>query len=155
MTNYQRDVILSALRRLDAAHAAADACTDEIRVLLFEVGTSKPRSPGSDPPPSARGPARPLADREVFAVRWRGKTCPLGDTIMFRLFEQLSRRTDRYVSLDALLRDAWRGDIRSADTVRSVVRHLRSKLETAGMKDLAAAIRGRTRCYGFMLDGAL
>jgi hypothetical protein len=152
MSRDHLDGLLGALSRLHAAHANAGAAAEEIRTLLSAMfGLPATRQLRAGSPRTAHYPALPFADRDAFAVLWREKACHLGNTVTFRVFEQLSRRPDRYVSVDALLREAWRGDVRSKHTVRSVVRHLRSKLRAAHMSDLADAIHGLAGSYGLIL----
>ncbi len=85
-------------------------------------------------------------------ARWNGKKCSLGNTIVFRLFDRLARRTNQYVTYSQLREDVWEGHTRSRETVRSVVRHLKQRLVDAGMHDLGASIRGHGQQYGLMLD---
>ncbi len=98
-------------------------------------------------------PQRPLVDSSTFSVFWAGKTCSLRRTILFRLAERLARQPNQYITADQLLRDVWEGGIKSPDTIRSAVRHLRQRLSSAGMEDLAAAIHGTGGRYGLILDG--
>ena len=69
--------------------------------------------------------------------------------------ERLARQPNQFITTDQLLRDVWEGDIRSPETIRSAVRHLRQRLSSAGMKNLAAAIQGAGGRYGLILDGNL
>ena len=100
-------------------------------------------------------PRRPLVDSSTFSVLWAGETCPLRRTILFRLAERLARQPNQYITTDQLLRDVWEGGIKSPETIRSAVRHLRQRLSGAGMQDLAAAIHGTGGRYGMILDGNL
>ena len=65
---------------------------------------------------------------------------------------RLLRRVNQYVSYERLRDDVWYGETRSADTVRSAVRQLKLKLRTAGMSDLASAIKGQGRHYGLIIS---
>jgi DNA-binding winged helix-turn-helix (wHTH) protein len=76
------------------------------------------------------------------------------NAILLRLFDRLSRRPDSYVSFDRLIRDVWDGQIRSDETIRSSVRHLKHRLIAAGMPELARSPRGAGRRYGLMLNHA-
>ena len=96
--------------------------------------------------------ARPIADRPILSVRWRGKSCFLGNTLPFWFFERLARRPNQYYSYEQLIEDVWEGQ-RTFSAIRSVVRVLRRKLVAAGMDDLANAIDGSvSHHYGLMLD---
>ena len=84
---------------------------------------------------------------------WNGRTCCLRRTILFRLAQRLARYPNQFITADQLLRDVWEGGVKSPDTVRSAVRHLRQRLACAEMHDLAGATHGTGGCYGLMLDG--
>lgn len=90
-------------------------------------------------------------DDSRFTVRWNGAECHLGSTVLFRLFRRLARPANRYVSVGRLLEDVWGDDELSETAVRSAVRHLRRKLERAGMKELADAIQGQPGHYGLLI----
>lgn len=108
-------------------------------------------------PPTAGNDSdgHPIIDRTTFTVHWGGKSCFLGNTLPFKLFERLARRPNQLVPCDQLLDDVWQC-CRSRDAMRSVVKVLRQKLSQAGMEDLAVAIDGTTaRHYGLMLNGRL
>jgi hypothetical protein len=98
-------------------------------------------------------PSPPIADRTTFSARWQGKSCHLGNTIIFKLLERLSRRPNQFVHFEVLLQDVWEGR-RSPEAVRSAVKVLRQKLTSAGMDDLATAIDGSTaHHYRLSLNG--
>jgi len=96
---------------------------------------------------------RPLVDDSTLSLYWRDKTCSLRNTILFRLARRLARQPNQYISEDELLYSVWEGNIRSPDTIRSAIRHLRKRLMQAGMNDLAIAIHGTAGRYGLILDG--
>jgi len=96
--------------------------------------------------------SRPLVDDSTLSVFWDGKTCSLGNTILFRLAGRLARQPNQYISAEQLLCDVWDGGVKSPDTIRSAVRHLRKRFSQAGMDDLAAAIHGTGGRYGLFLD---
>jgi len=105
-------------------------------------------------PPLRDGPrSRPLVDDSTLSVFWDGKTCSLGNTILFRLAGRLARQPNQYIPANQLLGDVWEGGVKSPDTIRSAVRHLRKRFSQAGMDDLAAAIHGTGGRYGLILDG--
>ncbi len=101
---------------------------------------------------------RPLhADAEIarmdwdsFSVSYRGNHCLLGDSISFRLLEQLLRDPNRYQRFPELLRTAWRGQRRSDDTVRTAIFRLRKQLRARGFPELAARIRAQGQAYGWI-----
>jgi len=94
----------------------------------------------------------PVVDRTLLSIRWRGRSCFLGNTLPLKLFERLVRRPNQYVSYADLLNDVWEGP-RSFSAIRSVVKVLRQRLCAAEMPDLAAAIDGSVfQCYGLRLD---
>jgi DNA-binding response OmpR family regulator len=103
------------------------------------------RGRGADPF-GGLGRATDLVDDERFVVRWRGRECGLGNTLLFRLFRRLATSPDRYVSHVDLIDDVW-GAERSSVAIRAAVRKLRRRLAAARMEDLAAAIDGKSRGY--------
>ncbi len=136
----------------------AAICADEIRAILrTELDGRAPARWRQSRDGKHRNPRpqRPLVDSSTFSVFWAGKTCPLRRTILFRLAERLARQPNQYITTDQLLRDVWEGGIKSPETIRSAVRHLRQRLSSAGMEDLAAAIHGTGGGYGLILDGNL
>lgn len=142
--------------RWDAAKAIVTACAHDI--LAF-VKTSDLASPIPSPqrlrcstPILDKVSGRPIADRGTLSVNWGGRTCYLGFTLPFQLFEALAYRPNRYILVEDLLDEVW-CQCRSNAAVRSVVRDLRNRLRKARMPELAAAIDGSNRGrYGLMLD---
>ena len=93
-----------------------------------------------------------VIDPEELTVSWNGATCYLGFTIPFRVLERLARRPGQYVTHEQLLQEIWGGQ-RSKSAIRSAVNVLRSRLESAGMSDLARAIDGSNAGrYGLVLN---
>jgi len=129
-------------KRIAAAQVELALCVEEL--LNATVTGSNVWSIHSHPADASK---RPVADRATFSVKWLGKTCYLGYSVKFRLFERLARRPDQYVSYAELIQDVWRGDCRSDEAIRSEIRLLKAKLSNAGMRPLAAAIRGHHRHY--------
>lgn len=93
---------------------------------------------------------RPIADRTTLSVVFQGKTCFLGNTLLFRFFETISRRPNRYFSHAELLDEVWGGP-RSDATIRNVAKRLRDKLKSAGLTELAEVIDGSTTGYYVLL----
>jgi DNA-binding response OmpR family regulator len=142
--------------RWDAAKAIVTACADD--VLTF-VRTSDPTCPAASTrdrryPTTVLDHAsgRFIADSGTLSINWGGRTCYLGFTLPFQLFEALARRPNRYIPVEELLDEVWT-QVRSDAAVRSVVRDLRARLREAGMADLAEAIDGSNHGRdGLMLE---
>jgi DNA-binding response OmpR family regulator len=99
-------------------------------------------------PATARTPpsAQPIADRTTLSVVYQGKTCFLGNTLLFRFFEVLSRRPNRLFSHAELLDEVW-GGLRTDASIRHVAKRLRDRLAAVGLRDLAEAVNGSTPGY--------
>lgn len=95
---------------------------------------------------------RPIVDHSTLSLSWDGRICHLGYTVLFRLADRLSRRPNQYVTTEQLLHDVWNGDLKSPDTIRSAIRHLRQRLNEAGMGTLAASIQAQGGRYGLILS---
>jgi len=144
--------------QLSEALMTAAICADEIRTIVqaeLDSHAAAGRGRSQNAKHRSLPPQRPLVDKSTFSVCWAGKTCSLRRTILFRLAERLARQPNQYISADQLLLDVWDGGVKSPDTIRSAVRHLRDRLSCAGMDDLAAAIHGTGGRYGLILDGRL
>lgn len=83
-----------------------------------------------------------LVDDGRFLLRWKGRECSLGQTILYRLFRRLATSLNAYVSHDDLLEEVWGTTNRTSGAVRTAVWDLRRKLKAAGMEDLASSIDG-------------
>jgi hypothetical protein len=152
------DRIVQGLRRLAVTHVEAANLLHE---LVFEIGESwrvdagigdATSLPANELPLQTFVSQVPIADPDILAVRWKGKTCFLGKTLAFKLFARLARRPNHFLSHDLLLDEVWECQV-TKEAMRSVVKTLKQKLRQAGMADLAAAINGRRReCYGLILD---
>ena len=94
---------------------------------------------------------RPRVDHTTLSVVWAGKQCYLGSTVLFRLADRLARRPNHFATETDLLRDVWDGDQKSPHTIRSAIRHLKQRLQDAGMDDLAAAIQCEDGRYALLL----
>jgi DNA-binding response OmpR family regulator len=136
-----RDLV-GLLNELHAAHAEAARCAAGIQAILSTSLAELPE------------PERPYADTDSCTVHWRGKTCYLGNTLRFRLFARLARRPNLHLTYHQLRTEVWLGQLRTRDSVRSVVRHLKQELRDAGMDDLADAITGHGQRYALVLDSA-
>ena len=121
----------------------------EAGIALLETRPLAHRPPRGTP--HAKTPSG-LVDAETFSVHWKGKTCHLGYTVLFRLMDHLVLHANSFVSYQQLLDDVWGGP-RSASSVRSAVANLRARLAAARMEDLAAAIDGHNNGhYVLMLN---
>jgi DNA-binding winged helix-turn-helix (wHTH) protein len=88
----------------------------------------------------------------MLSIEFRNKQCFLGNTIPLRLFRSLLQRRNQFLAYDELL-DQVRGGVRSASTVRSAVKILRSRLRQAGMTEVAEAIDGQVAGhYALMIN---
>lgn len=92
-----------------------------------------------------------IVDAAAKTVTYRGCTCCLGNTLVFRMIERLARRPNHFVSFDRLIRDVWDGHPKSDEAIRSVVKELRDRLRKNGMRRLASLIRGQKKSYALML----
>lgn len=125
--------------------AAVAEIQEKISVLLRELGLNDEDNAES------KSDERPKADVATFSVEWHGRSCFLGNTLLFWLFDRLAQSPNCYVSNVDLLDDVWRGE-REDSTIRGVAKRLRDRLCAAGMTDLAAAIDGSVPgYYGLML----
>ncbi len=133
----------------------AAICAEELRAMIrAELDVSGPGGNAGSATDLSGAGGRPVVDASTLCLSWAGKSCHLGPTVLFRLADRLSRRPNQYITAEHLLRDVWEGGLRSPDTIRSAVRHLRERLSLAGMEDLAAAIQGRGGRYGLILNHA-
>ncbi len=151
------DRIVERLTQLAEAHARAACLLGEIVSALCEdldldaasIVTVNRQATVS--PPARSYKPIPVANPDTLAVHWNGRTCFLGNTLAFKLFERLSRRPNYFFSHAVLLDDVWQCQV-TKEAMRSVVKTLKQKLRMAGMEDLAMAIDGsRRECYGLMM----
>ena len=156
MTPEKRTQLLGLSTQLAETLMSAAILAGEIRTVIqadFDH-PALPRQGRARQMPSGHSPSpRPLVDDSTLSVIWDGKTCCLRNTVLFRLAGRLARQPNQYISANQLLSDVWDGGVKSPDTIRSAVRHLRQRFIQAGMGDLAIAIRGSGGRYGLILDG--
>ena len=158
-TKVQKSQIAESLRNLVAAYSKALAHLEDALAVLckeLELGEieifQRRLVTLQDATHDPEDAARPITDQLLLSIRWRGKSCFLGNTLPFWFFERLARRPNQYYSYEQLLEDVWEGP-RTFAAVRSVAKVLRRKLVEAGMDDLAKAIDGSVSGhYGLMLD---
>ena len=82
-----------------------------------------------------------LVDSDSQSVVWKGRICFLGNNLLFRFFERISRSPNQFISYDVLLDEVWGGP-RENSSIRGVVKRLRDRLALGGMADLSSAIDG-------------
>lgn len=157
MTPETMQRLLQLVNQLVETLMTVAICAEELRSVIRDEHENlsppaRPHTGGNGRSELVHVAGRPLVDRSTLSLSWEGRTCKLGYTVLFKLADRLSRRPNQYVTVDQLLRDVWNGDCRSPDTVRSAIRHLRQRLCSAGMHELAGAIRGRGGHYGLILD---
>lgn len=92
-----------------------------------------------------------ILDPAAKTITFRGCTCCLGNTLVFRMIERLARRPNQFISFDRLIRDVWDGQPKSDEAIRSLVKELRDRLRKNGMCRLASAIRGQKKAYALIL----
>lgn len=141
ITQEKKQHIHQTLRRLVTSHAAAVADIEAtLALLVSELGIEGFDSVRGEQDPTLQKPVhafeldRPIADRATFTVNWRGRTCFLGNTLLFRLLERLLRSPNQYVAHVDLLDEVWDGQ-REASTIRGVAKRLRDRLASDGMED--------------------
>jgi DNA-binding response OmpR family regulator len=145
--------VLLLLKRLSRVHAIAERCSDALHKSLYQLNepglseTALANLMGSRLENPSELFSKPIVDPTAMTITWHGRTCKLGHSIKFRLFDRLARRPGQYLTLDRLVRDVWDGQIVSDDAIRSAIRHLKLRLKRGGMKGLAAAIRCERRHY--------
>jgi len=144
--------IANSLRLLVATYVQAiQQLEDTLAVLsrelqLQESNWLKTLPAMTSPSNSTATARRPVADRTTLSIVYDGKSCFLGNTLLFRFFEAIARRPNKYFSHAELLDDVWGGP-RSGATIRNVAKRLRDKLKAAGLAELARFIDGRTPGY--------
>jgi hypothetical protein len=150
--NDRREQIAESLRRLTTTCVQAIQQLEEtISILCHELKIQSVRWPdyvlgaGSSAEPTTLRP-RPIADRSTLSVVWHGRSCFLGNNLLFRFFEAIARRPNRYWSHQELLDVVWGGP-RSDAAIRNVAKRLRDVLAAGGMGDLAEAIDGSEHGY--------
>lgn len=82
-----------------------------------------------------------LVDAGAQSVLWKGRVCFLGNNLLFRFFERISRSPNQFISYDALLDDVW-GGRREHSSIRGVAKRLRDRLALGGMAELSSKIDG-------------
>ena len=136
--------IQESLRTLAETHAiAVTQIENTISILIQTLELDEPFVAATED--------IPFADTTTFCIRWHGKTCFLGNTLLFWLFHRLVQSVNGYVPHVDLLDDVWKGN-RESSSIRGVAKRLRDRLTAAGMTELARAIDGTiSGYYGLIL----
>ncbi len=148
--------IQQSLQLLAAANAAAVEQIERTISLLaialeLDDCVSRARKASGGAVRDLRADDRPIVNLATFSVAWRGRTCFLGNTLLFWFFDRLASCPNRYVSHVDLLDDVWRGE-RESTTIRGVAKRLRDRLSRCGMEELANSIDGSVPGhYGLIL----
>ncbi len=156
ITTEKKQLIRETLKTLAASHAAAVIQIEEAISILSSTLELDDRLPvpaedQAHRPTDSSGSDAPAVDRAILSVTWQGRTCFLGNTLLFWFFNRLAQSQNRYVSHVDLLDDVWGGQRQSA-TIRGVAKRLRDRLVESGMDDLANSIDGTVSgYYGLML----
>ncbi len=156
ITPEKKQLIREALKTLAESQAAAETLIEEtISILsrILELGDNFPTHVADQAHrPTDLSESDALAvDRATLSVIWQGRTCFLGNTLLFWFFNRLAQSRNRYVSHVDLLDDVWGGQRQSA-TIRGVAKRLRDRLVESGMEELADSIDGTVSgYYGLML----
>jgi len=72
----------------------------------------------------------------TFEAQLGGRSCPLGNTIEFRLLARLNQRPGWYVSVAQLRADVWQDEHTTKYTIQRTVCNLRRRLRAHGLTDL-------------------
>jgi DNA-binding winged helix-turn-helix (wHTH) protein len=74
-----------------------------------------------------------VLDPGLFEARYRGRACPLGNTLEYRLLARLNQTPNRYVSHNDLVDDVWGNDQTRAGAIYRVASNLRRQLRDHGL----------------------
>lgn len=144
LSSEKRQQLRESIRTLVASQVAMVTEIEEMISCLLQASEI-------DETPPKVSEHWPVADISTFCVVWEGRTCFLGNTLLFWLFHRLAQSPNGYVAHVDLLDDVWKGN-REASSIRGVAKRLRDRLVAAGMQDLARAIDGTVSgYYGLML----
>jgi len=154
MIETREEQIRANLQRLAAIHAATSAMLEEsVAILEAELDAlTRAREPSARTADLRTSFDEPVIEHLTMCVVYRGKRCPLGNTLKLKFLERLLLRPNTYFSHRELFCDVWKGR-REPSSLRSVVKELRARLRAAGMSRLSDAIDGHVYGhYGLMLN---
>jgi DNA-binding response OmpR family regulator len=138
----KQEQIRQVLQRLAASYAATMKLMELALALMEEEFSFEQQTPFQfGTRIKHQRSSRLEIDRSTLSVNYRGRPCFLGNTLMFRLIEQLAKRPNKYLPYEDLLADVWQCD-RSDGAIRSVVKRLPGSLRGHGMEHIAQAIDG-------------
>ena len=141
MQTDRRQAVREALAALASTHAAAVAQLETaIRLLTDELNVD-PENPFVHVLPLVIRRPNELVDAANHSVRWKGRICFLGNNLLFRFFERISRSPNQFISYDVLLDEVW-GGRRENSSIRGVAKRLRDRLAQGGMAELSSKIDG-------------
>ena len=145
----KREEIRAVLKNLAYTHSlVAEQMESMIQVLTQLVENDELVNSGGR---AAIRKGWPVANRETLSAEWKGRSCFLGNTLLFWFFDRLAQSPNRYVSHQELLDDVWGGE-RQSTTIRGIAKRLRDTLEENGIQELANQIDGsETGYYGLIL----
>jgi DNA-binding response OmpR family regulator len=142
----RRQQIARALRSLAESQAATMELLNRTTSLLYEEFALAPlkyfQRQALPRRTDSAGNGAIRVEKTLLSVTYRGKTCFLGNTLLFKLFSYLASRPNIYFSYDDLRAQVWQHRIVSDSAVRTVVKNLRKALRRAGLDALADAIDG-------------
>lgn len=141
MNTIMQSQIRAALQQLAAAHAATIQQMESAMALLADALQMDEELAHCSSTKETSSSERLQIDRSLLGVKYRGRCCFLGNTLMFRLIERLAIQPNKYLSYEDLLSEVWESN-RSDGAVRSVVKRLREALRSQGMDQVAAGIDG-------------
>ena len=145
-SHFTRQEILHTLEVLATTHArTVNEFRDRLTALSRELGLPEidcgAHLASAAVERCAASAEPPVADTTTLSVHWNGSVCFLGNTLLFRFYQKLSQRPNRYFTYAELLADVW-GAPRSHETIHNVVKRLRDRLLKAKMGPIAQAIDG-------------
>ncbi|MBN2136258.1 MAG: hypothetical protein JW720_00475, partial [Sedimentisphaerales bacterium] len=115
------EFVLDAFTELTALHAAATTAAERVRSVLAEHDEDAPHGVTCTSLHKGCGSQDQLTlDPTNFTIKWNGRCCDLGPTILFKLMQRLARRPGRYFTFQNILQSAgWRN--RSKPSASAVI----------------------------------
>ena len=86
---------------------------------------------------------KPTIDRDRFTVSYGGKSCFLGNTMLFRLMERLAHSPGIYIPHHTIAEDVWGDEGTDSRSIHKQASLLRLQLCAAGIDTIV--IDGKTR----------
>jgi len=108
----KQEQIRRVLRQLAANYSAAMKMMEQVLGFMEEELSLEQTPPKGFRARLKNQPSSRLeVDRSALSVTSRGRSCFLGNTLMFRLIEQLAKHRNKYVPYEDLLADVWQCDL--------------------------------------------